>query len=159
MSVQSDYYIPALKKADEQISLQAAEITRLHEAAKGQLVVVNAANARAEQAEQALRVAREAAKDEIGWLIEPNEQWTQTLYLSLDRKVLGFWTNDHNLATRFGRKIDAENWLASQDSIDPAKVHPVEHMWSDPSADECKCDKRVGGKCVWPQCVSSYLGE
>ena len=38
--------------------------------------------------------------DETAWLIEVDGP----RYLSLDPRVPGFWTADHMLATRFGRR-------------------------------------------------------
>lgn len=62
---------------------------------------------------------------EAAWLIEVDGP----RYLSLDPNVPGFWTADHMLATRFGRRVDAENYLSSQDTLDPNIPKIVEHLW------------------------------
>ena len=67
--------------------------------------------------------------DEIGWLVE-RQLPEATVWLSLSPDIPGFWTKDSVAATRFGRQIDAQHWLWSQDTIDPTGVIITEHIWA-----------------------------
>lgn len=84
---------------------------------------------------EALRIAADqmterekVVADEIGWLIE--SQWDRPMWLSLSKSVPGYWTPDSLKATRFARRVDAEDWLASQEVVAPNKVTITEHIWS-----------------------------
>lgn len=71
--------------------------------------------------------------EERAWLIEIDGP----RYLSLDPRVLGFWTSDHLLALRFGRREDAENFMSWQDTFDKDAGRIVEHMWTGPRPPLC----------------------
>lgn len=66
---------------------------------------------------------------ETAWLIEMKDTASGIRYLTLRPEVPGFWTEDANLAIRFCRKQDAEDYLGFWD--DDGVSHAVEHMWCD----------------------------
>ena len=62
--------------------------------------------------------------DEIGWLVENGKDGSELRYRTW-KDGLPAWTRDHNEATRYCRRIDAEK--AHAEDVDGWRV--VEHMW------------------------------
>lgn len=84
---------------------------------------------------QALRKARDAAKDESGWVIEAADSeasyplyWAGSFGDERDH-----WTHDNLKAVRMGRKEDAEAVAAGV--LHGFAVRIAEHMWCAPRAD------------------------
>lgn len=67
-------------------------------------------------------------KQEFGWLIESiySRRETQPVWFSLKNDDIGEWVTDSNLAVRFARQIDAEDFIKSHALIN---CIPTSHIW------------------------------
>jgi hypothetical protein len=63
------------------------------------------------------------------WLVEKRDTTASVAYLTLRPSVPVFWTTDANLALRFCRKQDAQDYIDFWD--DEGVSHAVEHIWQD----------------------------
>ena len=68
---------------------------------------------------------------EKAWLIESKTACGQPNYIRISDAGIE-WVLDHNLATRFSRKIDARNvadWIDLEGTF--GEIEPVEHWWTE----------------------------
>lgn len=68
-----------------------------------------------------------SSRIETGWLVENGKQGDELRYRTW-KDGLPDWTADHNEATRYSRRIDAER--AHQEDEDAYRI--VEHAWHEP---------------------------
>ena len=66
---------------------------------------------------------------DTGWLLEDRDTSREVKYLTLRPELPSFWTTDANLALRFCRKQDAEDFANYFAPIDGEGSKPVEHRW------------------------------
>ena len=80
---------------------------------------------------------------ETGWLVELRDTTHNVRYLALRHEVPVFWTSDANLAMRFARKQDAEDYIVFWD--EDGKSRAVEHAWVEPRASSSGADPLENG--------------
>lgn len=97
----------------------------------------------------------ESDRPETGWLVENGKPVPQLRYRYFDDTGCVDWTDDHNKALRFSRRVDAEQFSANDD--DAWRI--VEHTWSAPVESEHRCGVRgfvdSGEQC--PACVPAVV--
>jgi hypothetical protein len=66
---------------------------------------------------------------ETGWLLEHPDTSRGVNYMTLRPDIAGFWTADANLALRFARKCDAEDFESYFGPVEGEGSKAVEHRW------------------------------